>query len=241
MYRIVFFLACLIVNLTYSCTKKEEPIFIEAKQESEVEIVKAIYIFDGKAVNENPLEFSDENIYIGITGKLDEVDDKKGIVTIYAFSSKEEYIKWGNDNGFPVALKLEIAEHLSTYAIEKGVIDEYERTGVVPQSYIKYERQYYERMMSSSLNQAGTRGYTMLHKECIGGPSAPIISTLPVMWPGWNNKVSAYFDFNVWGNLTIFDRTFYRKKLASIWDWGWKKVCFTGPLSPLDNKMSSGF
>ena len=123
--------------------------------------------------------------------------------------------------------------------MKNGVVEEYEKTGKVSSAYLDYEAEYYERMIANLTDSPSFRGTDILHKDCRGGNNAPLATTLPFMWPGWNNEVSAYTPLHVYSGLSIYDRSFYRRKMATLWNFGWTRYCFEGPLSFLNDNMSS--
>jgi len=232
MYKNHFFLI-LIISITsiFSCTKNvEEQAVIESSDQT---TVTYSYSIDGEVVDEEAVNYDDPALNIGITGE----EDPSGNLTVFvqAFTSPDKYISWGEENDFPVKLSLEIEEHLRSYAQEEGIIDIYEETNEVPESYLAYEKAYYERMTGNE-DSSESRAIYMLHKNCSGGSASPLIHTLPVMWFGWNNQVSRYYPFSIYSGLIIYDNSFYRNRLATLWNWGWTNYC----LPPgLDNRMSS--
>jgi hypothetical protein len=199
---------------------------------------QVFYLLDGQEVTADVIEPGSGKYLLGITAE--KIDEDSGILTFHGFTSREKYVAWGEENGFPVALSLEMGDHLRTYAEANGVIEHYEKTGEVLPAYLDYEQQYYA-MMTGTADMVNERsGTAMLHKNWWGGsPSAPLAGTLPVMWPGWNNEVSAYFPLCLYCGLTVYDRTFYRKNLGTIWEWGYELVPFINDLSKYNDKMSS--
>lgn len=224
----------------FSCQKED---VISGQRNTDINtesnvVSKTVYLKDGVEMPNYLFSPEQEEIngsYIAISG-IEDGSKKKVKVIVNIFTTREKYINWGYINKRPVELYLEIEEHLASYAKDNGYIAEYELTGVVSQDYLDYESEYFNKMT----NGVNSRAVTMLHKDFWGGSSAPMPLTLPVMWPGWNNKVSRYYPLNIWGGMAIYNKAFYRRRMATLWNWGWQSIRFEGPLSYLNDKMSSG-
>jgi len=193
-----------------SCNKQTQ----EPLEEKEGVITEYQYFFDGEKVGDTFFNPEDENLLIAVTAEPS-ANPEEGLVKIWAFTSEDKYIAWGETHNTPVTPLLEMEKHLRQYIIDNNVEQIYE--GV----------------------NATERGSAMLHKDCTGGSSAPLLATLPAMWPGWNNRVSSYFPFGIYSGLMVFDRSFYRSRMAIVWNWGWTRYCFSGPLGFLNDRMSS--
>ncbi len=232
-FLILPFIAIMLIT---ACSKEAQQDVVQVNDEEAI-IAEYQYYFDGEKVSEEFFNPEDENLLIGITGEPSTNPDE-GLIKIWAFTSKEKYIDWGYAHNTPVARMFEMHDHLRAYIEENRVEEIYEQTGELPQWYLDYELAYRESMLGESAVQRAT---AMLHKDCIGGASSPLVATLPVMWPGWNNRVSSYFPFGVYSGLSIFDRWLYRRYMATIFNWGWTRYCFSGPLGFLNDRMSSVF
>lgn len=60
---------------------------------------------------------------------------------------------------------------------------------------------------------------------------------LPVMYPGWNNKVSCVEFVGIGGSLVIYDKSFFRKRVSTIVNWGMTRINLP---SGVNDRMSSG-
>lgn len=234
-----YYVLCLfsLVIMLMSCSKESE-INTESIEPSNFQIIETNYYLDGKLVPEESLNLEDESLHIAITGSEKDETPGKGIITVNTFSSKENYIEWGILNGLPVAQSFEIEEHLSAYAETNGYIEEYEKTGVVSQSFLDYQKQYFDGVTQQN-DQASLRAPTMLHKDFTGGASTIASELQPFMFPGWNNRTSRYYSFHVYTGFHIFDRSFYRRRMATLWNFGWQNILFQGPLGFLNDRLSS--
>lgn len=62
----------------------------------------------------------------------------------------------------------------------------------------------------------------------------------PNLWfIGWCNKVSSFIPIGLYGFDIVFDKPFYRKKLATFWAWGAGTIQFCGPYQLLNDKACS--
>lgn len=199
------------------------------------------YRLDGEYVKEGAFNPEDERLHIALTGEPSK-DGSEILITVDAFTSADRYIDWGNQYGYNVEGMLEFESVMSAYAEESGTIKEYEATGEVSQAYYDYENEQYERIFGKREEAGGKmNSLAMLHKDYFGGSSWPMATTAPFMMPGWNNTVSRYFQFNIYGVFIMYDRSFYRNRMFTLWGWGWQNVRLWGPLGWANDRMSSGF
>lgn len=228
-------LLCLCFLLTTSCNKENNENNLNVNRQGHQATENVEYFFDGEKVTEDRIDFYDENIEVAITDK----EDGTGL-EIWGFTSKQMYIEWGEKRNFPVKIMLEIEEHLRNYIETNKVVEIFEETGVVPQWYLDYEKSYYQQMTKH--RNVEDRGTAILHKADCGDSNdgtSPLHTTLPVMWPGWNNETSAYFPISLYSGLSIYDRWFYGTRMATLWNVGWTTYCFDGPYGVLNDRMSS--
>ncbi|MFA0961196.1 hypothetical protein AB9P05_05290 [Roseivirga sp. BDSF3-8] len=216
-----------------------------ADQQSATDAPTEIYEYklDNRIVKEGAYNLEDPGLHIAVTGKPSD-DGNEIYVTIDAFSSDQLYIQWGDQHGHNVAGMLEFEKVMSQYAEASGTIKEYEATGNVNQEYLDFEAQEYERIFGKK-PEAGQTGrvnsLAMLHKDYVGGSSWLMGSTSPFMMPGWNNRVSRYHPFYIYGVFIMYDRSFYRNRFFTLWSWGWQNIRMWGPFSYANDRMSSGF
>lgn len=199
------------------------------------------YFLDGRMVREGSFSIEDSTLRIVVHGESFERNELR--VSINAFTQNELYYNFGDTKGLNFRLHDEIENHLAQYAEESGAIAYAERTGEVPQAYTDYERAYIERMLGSGGGESRSTAIAILHKNCpgIGGDMVTFPGIgLPFMPPSWNNAVSGFTPLFLLGLHKVYDKSFYRKKIATFSGFiGFTKICFTGPLSPIDNKASS--
>ncbi|VAW26716.1 hypothetical protein MNBD_BACTEROID06-1394 [hydrothermal vent metagenome] len=131
-------------------------------------------------------------------------------------------------------------KHMRSYAETSGAITEYEKTGIVPESYSLYEEYYYNKLFGLS-NARTQAALTALFKGQWGTGSRNLMpGTLPVMVFGWNNVVSSFEPIGVFGFTSMYNKKIYRKRLFTYWSTGFAVISLSGPLAFANDKMSSG-
>jgi hypothetical protein len=209
------------------CKKKTQD-FTGDQTESPVSYV---FRYDNAEVAEGYFDLLDSELNILITAAPEE-DSEAGIITIHAFTNERKYIEYGRSENIPVELMLSFDRQMSEYAETSGAIEYYEQTGELPEEYVEFEERAFP-------NIERVPNPLVIYKDFWGGSSRVFATTLPVMPTGWNNKVSRYFDLDVYGGLAIYDKSFYRSRMATLWNWGWQTIRFSGPLAGLNDRMSS--
>ena len=178
------------------------------------------------------------NTFICISGeKKSEKDSTFTKIFIHEFSSEDGYIEYGNKNGLKLKELLSFEKDMHAYIKENKIEEIFEKTKIIPKQYLAYEKARYDYYFGT-----GAKFFpgTTLHKNYWGGsPAHHMTSTMPVMF-GWNNTVSATFPTYPYGAHTIYNRSWFRSRLATLSGFGWVYYRFVGPLSYLNDKMSSG-
>lgn len=174
--------------------------------------------------------------YIQIVAEAD-ANQKMSKIKIYEFSDKESYIKFGSEVNIDIEGLLDFEEAVHDYVIDNDIEALTEQNEKIPEDYLNFELSLYNGIFTEN---AKLLAGTTLHKNYWGGSPAHHMSfTMPVMW-GWNNKVSATYPKYFYGAHTIYNKKWYRKRMATISGWGWMYYRFVGPLSWLNDRMSSG-
>ncbi len=190
------------------------------------------YYYNGNLVKNDAFSLDDENLYILIfVGKRD--DAGKSTIDINAFTTQDAYFEYGMKKKIPLKKCAEDEKILNDYAKSSGAIDYYEKYGEVPDWYYEFEKKYFSNKSEKGVNPVS------LYKDFSGGQHSIVAVTLAVMWSGWSKKVSRYYDHAVYGGVSFYKKTFYRKKMASLWGWGHNTVKFQGHLSSLNDKTKS--
>ncbi len=158
-----------------------------------------------------------------------------------AYSSEEKYIEFGNEHGYEFDKQLVFEKIMSSYAENSGAIIEYENTGVTPVWYLEREQFVYDSLFSNISQLKAALVITLFEHHFVQGSGAGssilMAATYAFMPPGWNNRVSCVEFVGVGGGLHIYDKTFYRKKKATIVNWGMEHINLS---SGVNDKMSSG-
>lgn len=231
----------------YSCEEEKLQV-VETQQQEEATTANptitenATYYFelDGKPVEEGAFDMEDESLYILVTDRADE--NEKNVFVIRAFSSREAYVQFGEENDIPIALGLEIEEHLAKYAEESGAIAHEEKTGEVPEFYLQYMNEYLGNTGRSAIKRA-----TIFNDNCMGTGTGPLnnaftlIGTKPKLSYPFNDNVEKFRNapFAVYVLHKVYTKTFFRKKIFQMWLNPTDEICFEGPLADRANRASS--
>lgn len=69
--------------------------------------------------------------------------------------------------------------------------------------------------------------------------SFPVIGMPVLGLLGWRNRVSSFTPLLLGGVDKVFQRSFYRRRLATFWNWGFTTTDFCGPLARINNNSNS--
>jgi hypothetical protein len=140
-----------------------------------------------------------------------------------AFTETQAYIDYALSSGKSYVPVLETAySDLATYAESSGAIASFEQTGVVPEDYMRYMNDYlrvhnlpYDNFGSGS---AQTRSLTCsVNKDCNNQGAGWLFARNPWLGMfGFNDNISRFFMVGT-GYADIFDRTFFRSRIVTIW------------------------
>lgn len=200
------------------------------------------FFIDQKPVTEEEFTFQTEGMLILEEHKpaVNQAVENDEMIENRAFSSEERYIAYGKEIGLNFEQQLQAEKLLSEYAVKSGAIEAYEKTGEVSEKFKAFEAKV---IADLGLNDASRANIfiTLFDKAYVpGNPTGPkvIMATtqLPVMYPWWDNRVSCVEFVGLGGAITIFDRTFYRRKLKTVVNWGMTRINLPWNVN---NKMSS--
>lgn len=237
---IVIFLS---LNSIYSCEKTE---LIDQKDTQEITCgeseenaqVKVEYYLNDNEISKNPFELkenksADIKHIIVVFEKIEKSTEKT--ITINSFSNDKEYISWGEKRNIPVSDMLSKENTLHEFIEKNNVIEINEKTGKIPEIYTTFEQEL--------LNSNNKIAFPItIHTDCAGGSAWIVANTLPTLVnTKWDNAISKYMDHAAYGGVSWYDKKWYRDKLATSWNYGWKFICFKDypDLEYVDNKTTS--
>lgn len=192
-----------------------------------------MYFLDGAPVSEGVFNLQDDNLFYAYTR---DVNDHTQIINILAFTSRDSYIQWGESTNNPVEKKFQLEDYVKAYSLENNLYEIYDNTGRVPQRHIDHLNNYYAELFPEANS---SRLLTTIRKNCTSGNTWVISGVTLFMPPGFNNSVTSFEHVAIGGFLNIYDKSLLRKNLGSFWNWGLSPTCFEGPLSYLNDRMSS--
>ncbi len=135
------------------------------------------------------------------------------VLLLYNLYILKGYIKFGKQHSIKLEEQLMLEKHMRLYAETSGAITEYKKTGIVPESYSLYEKDYYNKLFGQKnariqsvltglfKGQGGTGGFRLM------------AGTIPAMVFGWNNAVSSFEPIGVFGFTTMYDKRFYGRRM----------------------------
>lgn len=188
------------------------------------------YFEDGQPVPTFNHNEGDENI-LAILGT--EQDPSANEIAIHKFSTESAMVAWAGANNMPIGDFIAGGNELYQLAESNGIIEDYDRTGNCPQWYLDAVQ---NRFPNNKTDAACT-----WHDACTGSGATWISPSPggPFMAPGWNDRVSSYWHFAIYGVVILYDRTFYRNRLLTFWNWGWQRTPLCSFFSFADNRTSS--
>lgn len=240
--RILIVMAIVWAVFLFSCQREDNSI---SKVMDHDKNVISTYFIDDVPVSKDKFEYLSANMLLVEFNKKDSGGANGEIVERRAYSTEEKYIAFGEQYGLAFEKQLVFEKMMSNYAETSGAVEEFEKTGKVPEWYLKREEFVYDSLFLNKVKQnaAKLNLFTVLYENFFiqgsgaVGNSVIMARTLAFMYPGWNDDVSCVDFVGVAGFLVIYDKTFYRKKLGTVVNWGLHHI----NLSPgLNDKMSSG-
>jgi hypothetical protein len=216
-----------------SCKKEVKEELAEEAVQNELQSngpTQVNYYMDGNSVP--TLDLQDSRIEI-LTVFGTEQKPEENVINYYGFSAKDDMMAFADAQNIPIRDAIQGGEYLADLAETNQVDIEYERTGNVPQWYLDE--------VNNRFPNRKTQSVAVMWDNCwSGGPSIiDVTPGLPVMYPGWNNRVSRYDLLNIYGVMIIYDRTFYRSRILTAWNWGWQWIHICAWYPWADNRMSS--
>ena len=236
------FYLVLIAFMVVSCKKEEVQ---ESKQTATNTERTTVTLEDGTTatykfyVDELEVdEISNPSDYL-IAMSSKQISTDSGLINVYAFSSRERYVNFGNRVNPKLVQSLLFEEKIQEYMSSRNLdIDTFEPD----QAYLDFEKQTYEAIANGKKGTNERKIFTMLYDSYLsGGSSVTMPRTLPFMWPGWNNRVKSYTIYAVSGTMSMYDKRFYGKHLFTTFDWGMQRVSSVWAWNSFwDSKMTSG-
>lgn len=216
----------------------------------------AYYYLDGE-----PVEYNDyESAYVQgqtVIVASDEVNEYgPESFSVHSFTDIEDYFNFSESVGGYARTYHAFDQKIADLNAQFDIVNEYERTGVIPEDYTTQSDELFADLKSEVLPASFLNGGTeklliRLYRDCsargtAGGSFRPGNPSMPVMIFGLNNRVSMFGRFSIVSVNFVFDRSFYRRRFpevtgSSIFD-GFNNVrfCPGERLAFLDNRMSSG-
>lgn len=184
---------------------------------------------------------SNQDLYIFIRSLYDAQDNLIGL-QVNEFTLYSDFINYGNSISSTFGNMMQFRNDVVSYVDQNNIVNQYETTGEIP---VTFQPWYDTQIQTYFPNGSKIYQPVNIHTEYNNGGDdrswVHLYGYAYFMVPGFNNQVSRY---QLWGFIapvSIFDKTFYRNHLATIWSIGETWYRFQGPLLFLNDKMSSFF
>ncbi len=170
--------------------------------------------------------------------------DSSAVIDIRTFTSEEKYMQYGDANSLKFREMKQFADTMYNYALRHNLIALVESGEALPSTYYQFESQ----QAQTFFGQIGSYWLKVWDDVVPYGSSAyamsPLLPTLDPWISGfdnWNDRIGSYRRGGVYSVEHLYDRTFFRKHLATLSGWGTSEVwMFQGSIfSYLNNRISS--
>ena len=235
---ISFFLSLLVVASCQKNANEVKNLPLEASEDEQGFL--ETYMIDLKIVNKKDFKWDVEGMEYHINvGEKDNPNSQS--VCYMAFTSEQAYDNYMvREMGNKYLVHKSIIAHLRDYAQSSGAVDYLEQKGEVPQSYLDYEQRYLaEHLPTDDLIAAKQRSLVgVLFKDSYCRRAFNF--TLPLLGTPFfifnNNEASSFEALLIGGYHRGFDKSFYRRRIYSLWVWGFS--CYNLPAS-VNDRISS--
>ncbi|MBN1184254.1 MAG: hypothetical protein JXB49_18335, partial [Bacteroidales bacterium] len=203
------------------------------------------YYIDDEKVHANDFDSNLSNIILIEVYRTNSLksDENELEVEKRAYTSEDKYVAFGDANNLKLKELLDFEKIMSSFAETSGVIEEFEKTNVMPQRYLEREVFVYDSLFNETMNQKSSMSiFVTLYEDHyvpgVGSGKCCIMPKfLPFMPPGWNNRVSCVEFVGIGGGAILFGNNFYRDRICTIVNWASDRVNLS---YGADNCMSSG-
>lgn len=213
------------------CTKE----YNASKSNEQIKKYKVEYYLDNFKVDKHDINLKNNDNYLAITKRIEANDT---IIVVESFTTEEGFIEFGLTNNLKIQEIIEFENRINNYASENNTITTYETSGKVSKEYKDFENETFNNLIGSKSLEKTTS--TVLHQNYLGGPDFVMTSTVPFLGGGWDNEVSAFTPIGLYGVTVLYDKSFYRKRMAVLWGWGFTRIqLYWGYLLVLNDNTSS--
>ncbi len=161
-------------------------------------------------------------------------DSSLNEIQIREFSTHLGYVAFGKTINPNFEQFLNFESKLIQCIEAENLVAEYEATGAISFDY----ESWYNNLYNVTFNRLAVP--VTVYKNLGGGDAwIHLYGQALFMMPSFNDAVSSYYDWDIYSYMMIYDKSFYRKKIATLSYWGRNYIYFWGPLYYLNDRMSS--
>ncbi len=173
-------------------------------------------------------------------------------IHFHSFSTLEKYFDFSDRNNANAREYYAYDQKIEALNLELDIENTYHDNPQVQKEYHSKVEELYLSLPPELRGDAGQNHQKLvvrLYKDCVPFPGngndgsfRPGLNQIPFMPFGLNNKVSMFGRLSIAGLNFIYDKSFYRRRLAVITTLGFETIAFCPGqrFFPLNDKMSSG-
>ena len=174
---------------------------------------------------------------------------------VYAFTTEQGYIDFGTSIGQPFDKIVQFENECQAEAQRLGILPldgdadvDIEALGSAYDDYKAFEESLYTSLFDAGEKPGRGRAKVSvttsagMWKDWNSGGYLYKQFSFPALWPGWNNKLSSWQLYTLYGCFIQYDHSWYRNHQTTFWNWGWSNVYYYWAWwSWLNDRYSSGF
>lgn len=202
------------------------------------------YYMDGIRSSKPTGDISD---YFPVYSATKNEEERSAVITVNMFSNEDNYLTYGDVNGFKFREEKAFEAEVTAEAIARGLYVEGEDAGEeLPDDFLAYVEEkheaYFGRPETSRLAKTTFTGWFEGWDDILpyGRNSVFPMPSHPRLW-AWNNELGCVKGYSTYSIFHLFDKWLYRKKIGTIARWGFTNISFSSAfgLANFNNKVTS--
>lgn len=189
-----------------------------------------------------PDSITDLENYFPVYSAQKDVSDSSAVITVNLFSNEESYFEYGDLHNLKFRENKDLEIAINNYALDYHLIDIEDDDSLSTadkDSIINIYNYIFNPTPPPPFIFAGA--LTMYDDIIDYGPNIYNPNALSLALGNWNDRVGCFETLSLYSVIHIYDKTFLRKKMATIATWGLTEISFANTFGRgfLNNRMSS--